>query len=223
MRFHGVRRRRAPDEAYRRRGPSVRPGQALRPWLRLFPDRLFEGPPHRSAQEERQGRIRGHLVGSGLQRDRREGEGHHRRQGAAGACHGAGSASVGQVLHEALHERAGLGERVHARRCLQSVEGKRLHPGHRRGQLCVRHGELQDDDVHRPQLRRRHSPQFGGRAAARPRKRRAYRAGGSALQQLHRVRRRMGAHQPRYRLGLPAGHVERAGDARPVRQAVCGR
>ena len=86
MRFHGVRRRRAPDEAYRRRGPSVRPGQALRPWLRLFPDRLFEGPPHRSAQEERQGRIRGHLVGSGLQRDRREGEGHHRRQGAAGAC-----------------------------------------------------------------------------------------------------------------------------------------
>ena len=27
MRFHGVRRRRAPDEAYRRRGPSVRQGK----------------------------------------------------------------------------------------------------------------------------------------------------------------------------------------------------
>ena len=38
---------------------------------------------------------------------------------------------VRQVLHHALHERVGQRERLHARRCVQHVEERRLHPGYR--------------------------------------------------------------------------------------------
>ena len=60
-----------------------------------------------------------------LCRNRREGAGDHRQGRPRIAGHHPGSAPVGQVLQQALHERARLGQRVHACRFLQSVEGKR--------------------------------------------------------------------------------------------------
>ncbi|MFR3092535.1 MAG: molybdopterin-dependent oxidoreductase [Eggerthella lenta] len=81
--------------------------------------------------------------------------------------------------YTALHERAGLGNvYTHGAACNLS---KKQRPGHRRGQLCVRHGELQDDDVHRPQLRRHFAPVRWQSAHE------TAHIVVSALQQLHRV------------------------------------
>lgn len=54
---------------------------------------------------------------------------------------------------------------THGAACNLSKESG-FTPGHRRRQLRIGCGQLEDDDVHRPQLRRRHPTQLGGRAAA---------------------------------------------------------
>ena len=195
----------------------------MRPRIRLRVHRLLRGPLDRPLEEERQGRVREDQLGPGLLRDRREGQVHHRLRRPRGPGHGPGPAPVRLLLHQALHAGARQRQRLHARRGLQHVQERGLHAGHRRGRLPGRRRERQGLHVHRPQLRRRHPPEPAARPREGAREGRVHRAGRPAPEQLHRLRRRVAAHQPGHRPGAGAGHEPRAREPRPVRQEVRGR
>ena len=89
------------------------------------PDRLLGGPPYRPAEEERPGQSsRPSAWDQAYSEIAEKVKRHHRRRRPRGARDGAGSASQRQVLHEALHERAGQSANVytHGAACNLSKE-----------------------------------------------------------------------------------------------------